>query len=71
MTGSRPYRENVSIEQALAELLESAGSQFDAACVRALAELVSDDLPAVAARSAPREAHADDDSYLQSRTGMP
>ena len=46
MTGSRPYRANVSIEHALAELLECAGSQFDADCVRALAELVSGDLPA-------------------------
>lgn len=66
MTGSRPYRENVSVEQALAELLECSGSQFDGACVRSLAELVSGELPAkLLSPTAAR------DSYLKSRTVLP
>ena len=44
MTGARPYRENVSSEQALAELFACAGSQFDPTCVRALAGLVDGSL---------------------------
>ena len=66
MTGSRPYRENVSSEQALGELIECAGSQFDGACVRSLAELVSGELPDTLLSPA-----AAADSYLKSRTGMP
>ncbi|MCP9484375.1 MAG: diguanylate cyclase [Gaiellaceae bacterium MAG52_C11] len=42
MTGARPYREKLSTEQALAELRERSGTQFDPSCVRALAALVGD-----------------------------
>ncbi len=41
LTGSRSYRESLSIEHALAELLEYTGSRFDPASVRALTELVN------------------------------
>jgi diguanylate cyclase (GGDEF)-like protein/putative nucleotidyltransferase with HDIG domain len=40
MTGARPYREALTTERALAELREGAGTQFDASCVRAVAEVV-------------------------------
>ncbi len=66
MTGSRPYRENVPIEQALAELFACAGSQFDPACVRSLAELVSGNLPA--SLLSPLRAN---DSSLKSRKVLP
>jgi HD-GYP domain-containing protein (c-di-GMP phosphodiesterase class II) len=42
MTGTRPYRESISTEDAVAELRRKAGSQFDAACVEALAAVVAD-----------------------------
>ena len=40
MTGPRPYRDSISSEAALAELRDSAGTQFDARCVDALAAVV-------------------------------
>ena len=42
MTGTRPYRAAVSVEQAIAELQSNVGTQFDAACVEALVEIVND-----------------------------
>ena len=40
MTGGRPYRPQLTDEQALAELSERSGTQFDPACVQALAAVV-------------------------------
>jgi diguanylate cyclase (GGDEF)-like protein/putative nucleotidyltransferase with HDIG domain len=40
MTGSRPYREPISVDEALAELYEHADTQFDVRCVDALVEVV-------------------------------
>jgi diguanylate cyclase (GGDEF)-like protein len=42
MTGSRPYRESVSVEEALDELRTHSGKQFDGRCVEALVEVVHD-----------------------------
>jgi HD-GYP domain-containing protein (c-di-GMP phosphodiesterase class II) len=42
MTGGRPYRAQLTAEQALAEIQERSGVQFDPACVRALAAVVHD-----------------------------
>ena len=46
MTGERPYRETLTTEQAVAELTALAGTQFDASCVRAVAEIVGAGVPA-------------------------
>ena len=40
MTGGRPYRRALTTDEALAELLEGSGTQFDASCVRAVAEVI-------------------------------
>jgi diguanylate cyclase (GGDEF)-like protein len=40
MTGTRPYRDQLANHDALAELIRGAGTQFDEACVEALAEVV-------------------------------
>jgi diguanylate cyclase (GGDEF)-like protein len=40
MTGTRPYQEQLSAIEALAELSGNVGTQFDASCVAALSELV-------------------------------
>ena len=40
MTGARPYRETLSTRQALAELAEHSGTQFDASCVSAISAIV-------------------------------
>jgi diguanylate cyclase (GGDEF)-like protein len=40
MTGPRPYRDSITTENALTELRDSMGSQFDARCVEALAAVV-------------------------------
>jgi diguanylate cyclase (GGDEF)-like protein/putative nucleotidyltransferase with HDIG domain len=40
MTGGRPYRPRLTDEQALAELSERSGTQFDPGCVQALAAVV-------------------------------
>ena len=50
MTGTRPYRDQLTNGDALAELLRNCGSQFDRACVDALAEVL--DLTADAEPSA-------------------
>ena len=50
MTGARPYREMLSPREALAELSEHRGTQFDPACVDALAAAhVPAGVPAAAA----------------------
>jgi HD-GYP domain-containing protein (c-di-GMP phosphodiesterase class II) len=40
MTGTRPYREAVSVEEAVVELQANAGTQFDSRCVDALVDAV-------------------------------
>ena len=40
MTGSRPYRDPISVDEAIAELEENADTQFDVQCVEALVEVV-------------------------------
>jgi diguanylate cyclase (GGDEF)-like protein len=40
MTGGRPYRSRLSSEEALAEIHEHSGSQFDPDCVEALTDLL-------------------------------
>jgi diguanylate cyclase (GGDEF)-like protein len=52
MTGGRPYREQLTDEQALAELSERSGTQFDPSCVQALAAVVRERARASAAASA-------------------
>jgi diguanylate cyclase (GGDEF)-like protein len=42
MTGTRPYREAVSVEEAIVELRANAGSQFDTHCVDALVDAVNE-----------------------------
>ena len=42
MTGTRPYREAVSVEEAIIELQANAGTQFDSRCVDALVEVVNE-----------------------------
>ncbi|MGZ4291478.1 MAG: HD domain-containing phosphohydrolase [Gaiellaceae bacterium] len=42
MTGTRPYREAISVEEAIRELQVNGGTQFDARCVEALVEVVND-----------------------------
>src|SRR5579884_3665457 len=42
MTGTRPYRDAISVEDAIGELRTHAGTQFDARCVEALVEVVHD-----------------------------
>ena len=41
MTGTRPYREAVSVEEAIVELQANAGTQFDSRCVDALVDAVN------------------------------
>jgi len=55
MTGSRPYREGISADEALSELGANTGTQFDGRCVQALADVVRD---AFAERSPERELFA-------------
>ncbi|HEY1513377.1 MAG TPA: hypothetical protein VGF66_06445, partial [Gaiellaceae bacterium] len=42
MTGTRPYREAISVDEAIVELRAHAGTQFDARCVDALVDVVND-----------------------------
>jgi diguanylate cyclase (GGDEF)-like protein len=42
MTGTRPYRDAIPVEDAVRELQTHAGTQFDARCVDALVEVVND-----------------------------
>jgi diguanylate cyclase (GGDEF)-like protein len=42
MTGTRPYREAVSVEEAIIELQANAGTQFDSRCVDALVDVVNE-----------------------------
>jgi diguanylate cyclase (GGDEF)-like protein/putative nucleotidyltransferase with HDIG domain len=49
MTGARPYRDPISVDEALTELQAKSGTQFDGRCVHALIEVVRDaatELPA-------------------------
>jgi hypothetical protein len=48
MTGSRPYRDSISVDQALEELQAHIGTQFDARCVQALIDVVNDGVAEVA-----------------------
>ena len=53
MTSTRPYREGMEVEDALAELRRCAGTQFDPAVVDALCGLVErGELPVLALRAA-------------------
>src|SRR5439155_14954834 len=45
MTGTRPYRQGMPVEEALAELKANAGTQFDPSCVDALVAVVEDSEP--------------------------
>jgi diguanylate cyclase (GGDEF)-like protein len=51
MTGTRPYRESVTVADALAELQAHTDTQFDGRCVSALTEVL-DEAPATAAAPA-------------------
>jgi diguanylate cyclase (GGDEF)-like protein len=42
MTGTRPYREAVSVDEAIVELRANAGTQFDSRCVEALVDVVNE-----------------------------
>jgi diguanylate cyclase (GGDEF)-like protein len=42
MTGTRPYREAIAVEEAIIELQANGGTQFDARCVDALVDVVND-----------------------------
>jgi diguanylate cyclase (GGDEF)-like protein len=42
MTGTRPYREAISVEEAIVELQANGGTQFDARCVDALVDVVNE-----------------------------
>jgi len=47
MIADRPYRASIPVDDALAELREHAGRQFDGRCVEALAEAIVDGSPAL------------------------
>ncbi len=49
MTSDRPYRPAMSLERALEEIVEGAGTQFDPEVVRVFIDLVEDEPPAIAA----------------------
>lgn len=49
MTSDRPYRPAMSLERALQEIVDGAGSQFDPEVVRVFIDLVEEDPPAIAA----------------------
>jgi HD-GYP domain-containing protein (c-di-GMP phosphodiesterase class II) len=51
MTGSRPYRSKITTAEALVELSQHIGSQFDGRCVHALVEVVDQEAATVAARA--------------------
>jgi diguanylate cyclase (GGDEF)-like protein len=42
MTGTRPYREAIPVEDAIGELQANAGTQFDVRCVDALVDVVNE-----------------------------
>jgi diguanylate cyclase (GGDEF)-like protein/putative nucleotidyltransferase with HDIG domain len=58
MTGLRPYRDPISVEEAMIELQANAGTQFDARCVQALVDVVGD-----AVVEQPTELHAEREPY--------
>jgi HD-GYP domain-containing protein (c-di-GMP phosphodiesterase class II) len=51
MTSARPYRSAMTAEQAVAELVENSGTQFDPEVVDALISLMSSDTRRFAMRS--------------------
>ena len=61
MTSVRPYAEQRSVPEAVAELRRGAGTQFDPAVVDALSELVVELLWPTAAAPAPAGAAATPD----------
>jgi diguanylate cyclase (GGDEF)-like protein len=42
MTGTRPYRDAISVDEAIVELQANSGTQFDARCVDALVDVVNE-----------------------------
>ncbi len=42
MTGTRPYRDAISVEEAIVELQVHGGTQFDSRCVDALVDVVNE-----------------------------
>lgn len=54
MTSDRPYRRAMSLERALEEIVEGAGTQFDPEIVRVFIDLIEDESPAVAAHALAR-----------------
>jgi diguanylate cyclase (GGDEF)-like protein/putative nucleotidyltransferase with HDIG domain len=72
MTGERPYRETLTTEQAVAELTALAGTQFDASCVRAVAEIVGGGVPAAPPAWSPADPKQRPIPFskLKSRTGV-
>ena len=42
MTGTRPYRDAISVDEAIVELQAHSGTQFDARCVDALVDVVNE-----------------------------
>ncbi len=58
MTGLRPYRDPISVEEAMVELQANAGTQFDTRCVQALVDVVRD-----AVVEQPTELHAEREPY--------
>ena len=49
MTGTRPYRSSITTAEALSELSQHIGSQFDGRCVHALVEVVDQEAATAAA----------------------
>ena len=58
MTGLRPYRDPISVDEAMIELQAHAGTQFDTRCVQALVDIVRD-----AVVEQPTELHAEREPY--------
>ena len=54
MTGDRPYREGVSVEDAVEELRRNVGSQFDGRCFNALVQAIEENAVDLRARRASR-----------------
>jgi HD-GYP domain-containing protein (c-di-GMP phosphodiesterase class II) len=53
MTSDRPYRRALAVEEAVAQIKEGAGSQFDPACVDAFVDLVAENDGFLLARTRP------------------
>jgi HD-GYP domain-containing protein (c-di-GMP phosphodiesterase class II) len=46
MTSSRPYRDKMTVEDALGEIIQCSGTQFDPEIVRVFAKLIGPSVPA-------------------------